>query len=124
VAPTEPPIQTEVPTEEPTEAPPEAGSVSFSEEVLPILTSRCRRCHGSDRVEDGIDLLSYEAVMAGGVNGPVVIPGDSAMSSLVQSIVSGDMPKRAPNLPATEIGTISTWVDEGALDNQLMGTIT
>jgi hypothetical protein len=61
--------------------------------------------------------MSYAAVMAGSENGPVVIPGDSVTSSLVQQIVSGEMPRRAPRLPPSEIETISTWVDEGALDN-------
>jgi hypothetical protein len=55
--------------------------------------------------------------MAGSENGPVVIPGDSVASILVQQIVSGEMPKRAPKLPPSEIETIATWVDEGALDN-------
>ncbi len=119
-----PPSPTALPTE--TEAPPSptdtptspaAASVSFSEDVQPILTSRCRRCHGGDGIEGGLDLLSYAGVMAGSENGSVVIPGDSAASSLVQQIVSGEMPRRAPKLPASEIETIATWVDEGALDN-------
>jgi hypothetical protein len=55
--------------------------------------------------------------MAGSENGPVVIPGDSVTSSLVQQIISGEMPRRAPRLPASEIETIATWVDEGAQDN-------
>jgi hypothetical protein len=61
--------------------------------------------------------MSYAGVMAGSEDGPVVVPGDLAASSLVQSIVSGEMPRRAPKLPASEIETIATWVDEGALDN-------
>ena len=61
--------------------------------------------------------MSYAGVMAGSENGPVVIPGDSGASSLVQQIVSGEMPRRAPRLPASEIETISNWVDEGALEN-------
>ena len=103
------------PTDTPLPLPP--TSVSFAAEVLPILTSRCQRCHGGERTEEELNLLSYAGVMAGSENGPVVLPGDSANSSLIQAIVSGEMPKRAPRLPASEIGTISNWVDEGALDN-------
>jgi hypothetical protein len=55
--------------------------------------------------------------MAGSDNGPVVIPGDASASSLVELIISGDMPRRAPKLPAAEIDIISAWVDAGALDN-------
>ena len=117
-SPTAPPTETEtppVPTDTPT-APAEA-SVSFSDDVLPILTSRCGRCHGGDGTEAGLNLLSYAGVMAGTENGPVVTPGDSVTSSLAQQIISGEMPRRAPRLPASEIETISTWVDEGAQDN-------
>jgi hypothetical protein len=126
-SPTDLPTETEIPpsptvlpteTESPTDTPsPPAASVSFSEDVLPILTSRCRRCHGGDGIEAGLDLLSYAGVMAGSENGPVVIPGDSATSLLVQQIISGEMPRRAPRLPNSEIEIIATWVDEGALDN-------
>jgi hypothetical protein len=117
-SPGEPPDQTETPTiPADTPAPPEVAGVSFSEDVLPILTSRCERCHGSGRLEAGLDLLSYDGVMAGSEDGPVVIPGSSATSRLVETIVSGEMPKRAPKLPAPEMETIADWVDEGALDN-------
>jgi hypothetical protein len=127
-APTEAPEATSGPTVLPTEtgalpsptdtpAPPGAGGTSFSGDVLPVLTSRCDRCHGGNRIEAGLDLLSYAGVMAGSEDGPVVIPGDSANSSLVQVIISGEMPRRAPRLPDSEIETVANWVDEGALDN-------
>lgn len=114
VAPTEtepPPSPTDTPT------PPGAATVSFSEDVLPLFRTRCERCHGDSRAEAGLNLLSYASVMAGSEDGPVVIPGSSATSYLVELIVAGEMPRRAPSLPPAEIETISTWVDEGALDN-------
>ncbi len=117
-SPTDTPVATEpppTPTETATSAPSEGPS--FSKEVLPVLTTRCQRCHGGDRTEAGLNLLSYQGVMAGSQNGPVVIPGSSATSPLVELIVSGKMPKRAPRLPETEIEIIRTWVDVGALDN-------
>jgi len=114
VAPTEtepPPSPTDTP------APPGAATVSFSDDVLPLFRTRCERCHGDSRAEAGLNLLSYASVMAGSEKGPVVIPGSSATSYLIELIVTGDMPRRAPSLPPAEIETIRTWVDEGALDN-------
>jgi hypothetical protein len=96
---------------------PAAADASFAAQILPILTSRCQRCHGGDRTENGLDLRIYSGIMAGSVNGPVVIPGSSATSRLAQVIVSGGMSMRAPGLPASEIETIARWVDQGALDN-------
>ncbi len=92
-------------------------AVSFSADVLPIFSERCQRCHGGTQAYRGIDLRSYDSVLAGSSSGPIVIPGSSATSRLVEVIVSGRMPQGAPKLPDTEIETITTWVDEGALDN-------
>jgi cytoskeletal protein RodZ len=108
---TEPPLTPTHTTEPP------AGGISFSAEVLPVLTTRCERCHGEQRAEAGLKLTSYADLMAGSAKGPVVVPGSATTSTLVELIVSGEMPRRSPRLPESEIQTISTWVDEGALDN-------
>jgi len=108
---TEPPLAPTHTTEPP------AGGISFSAEVLPVLTTRCERCHGEQRAEAGLKLTSYADLMAGSAKGPVVVPGSATTSTLVELIVSGEMPRRSPRLPESEIQTISTWVDEGALDN-------
>ena len=110
-------VSTAPPSPTDTPAPPGAATVSFSDDVLPLFRTRCERCHGDSRAEAGLNLLSYASVMAGSENGPVVIPGSSATSYLVELIVAGEMPRRAPSLPPIEIETIRTWVDEGALDN-------
>jgi hypothetical protein len=96
---------------------PTEAAVSFSGDVLPILSERCQRCHGGTQAYRGIDLRSYDSVLAGSSSGPIVIPGSSATSRLVEVIVSGRMPQGGPKLLDTEIETIKTWIDEGALDN-------
>jgi hypothetical protein len=103
----------------PTAAATPAGvtQVSFSGDVLPIFSTRCERCHGAQRAEAGLALISYADVLAGSGRGPVVIPGSAATSRLVEAIVSGEMPWGGPRLPDAEIQTISDWVDAGALDN-------
>jgi hypothetical protein len=62
-------------------------------------------------------LNTYENLMAGSENGPVVVPGDSAGSLLVDMISSGEMPKRGDKLTADEIQTISDWINAGAPNN-------
>ena len=111
-----------VPTPVPSVTPPpteeQAGSeLSFAQDVLPILESRCVQCHGSSRSEGDLLLNTYEAVMAGSSEGPVVVPGDAAHSLLVELIVSGRMPRRGPTLIPGEIEAITRWVDGGALEN-------
>lgn len=95
----------------------ESDQVSFVNVVLPILQNRCVKCHGGERTEEGLVLATYADVMAGSVNGPVIVPGNAEDSYLVEQIVSGDMPKRAPRLLPAEIRFITDWVNSGAPDN-------
>jgi uncharacterized membrane protein len=98
-----------------TEAP--AASVSFTKDVKPILVNSCNECHGGKQVKEGLDMRTYESLMAGSINGPVLIAGNSADSLLVQQVIKGKMPKRGPKLTTGQIQIISDWIDAGALNN-------
>ena len=113
-APTGAPVEV-APTEAPTEAP--AATVSFANDVLPILESRCVNCHGGDRIEKGLSLRNYDEVMAGSENGPVIVPGDPANSLLVELVTNQKMPKRGPKLTPPQVQTITEWVAAGAPNN-------
>jgi uncharacterized membrane protein len=113
LAPTEAPLQ--APTEAAAEAP--AATVSFINDVLPIIQSRCVRCHGEDRVEEGLLMRSYEEIMAGSDNGPVIVPGDVANSKLVELVAAQKMPKRGPKLTPPQVELITQWVAAGAPNN-------
>lgn len=128
-APTQAPIATEMPaaateaaptaTAAPTQAPeaPEApaAAVSFAADVQPLLDQRCLNCHGGkDGIKGGLSVKSYDDIMKGGDDGAAIIPGDADNSLLVQLIVEGEMPKRAPKLPQAEIDVIAAWVAAGA----------
>lgn len=109
---------TESPTQEqPTAEPAGAASISFANDILPILESRCVNCHGGERVEEGLLLRSYAELMAGSDNGPVIVPGDAENSLLVELVVSQKMPKRGPKLTPPQVQLIVDWVNQGALDN-------
>src|SRR5690349_5083339 len=113
VAPTEP-AATEAPATEPAAG---GATVSFANDVMPIIQSRCIGCHGGDRTEEGLDMKTYESLMAGSDNGPVVTPGDAANSLLVEMVATQKMPKRGPKLTPPQIQLITDWVNQGALDN-------
>ena len=95
----------------------QTGTVSFSADVLPILQSRCWNCHGGDDIEEGLDLTSFAAIMAGSDNGPVITPGDAANSLLAEQVVSNEMPKRGPKLTPPQVQIIVDWIKQGALNN-------
>ena len=100
--------------------PTDAGrpSPSFQDDILPILTNRCAfaGCHVA-RGPDGVDLRTYDAVMAGGHDGAIVIAGNARRSELVEEIVEGEMPPDGPPLPAAQIQLIIDWINEGAKNN-------
>lgn len=108
---------TEAPVEPPTAEPAASTGVSFANDIIPILQSRCLNCHGGDRVEEGLIVKSYTDIMAGSDNGPVLIPGDANGSLLVELVVNKEMPKRGPKLTPPQTQLIVDWVNQGALDN-------
>jgi hypothetical protein len=128
-----PAVSTEAPTSAPaaatdTSAPavedtPTAGttaggaSVSFATAILPMLQSRCVNCHGGQRTEHELNLNSYDGVMAGSENGPVVTPGDAANSPLAEMVANGKMPKRGPKLTPDQVQLIVDWINQGGLNN-------
>lgn len=100
-------------------------NVGFKKDVQPILNKYCAECHlakGEGVEKSGFQVVSYESVMKGTKLGPVVVPGDSASSSLYR-LVSGkvhksiQMPHGKNPLTAAEIATIEHWIDQGAKNN-------
>jgi mono/diheme cytochrome c family protein len=104
------PTNTTVPATQP-------STVSFANDIQPLLKSRCGNCHGGNKTEEGLNLLSYASVITGSNNGPVVIAGLADKSLLVDQIVSQEMPKRGPKLTPPQIQLIIDWINQGALDN-------
>lgn len=96
------------------------GEPSFRADVLPILVAGgCANCHGDD---GGLAVTSVRALLAGGDNGPAVVPGHADSSGLVRAIVADSpfgprMPPEGPPLAQGSIDTIRAWIDAGAKEN-------
>lgn len=112
---------TEIPsvpaTEAPTQAAETSAGISFANDVAPIFEASCNKCHGIEEVKEGLDLTTYEGVMAGSFNGAVVVPGNANESYLVQQVAEGEMPKRGLGLTDQQIQIIADWVNQGAQNN-------
>ena len=94
-----------------------AREVSYARDVRPILESRCASCHTGEFVSEGLDMNTYDSLMKGSENGPVIVPGNARDSLLVEKITEGKMPKRGPKLTPTQIQIITDWIDAGAPNN-------
>ena len=94
-----------------------ASEVSYARDVRPILESRCASCHMGELVSEGLDMNTYDSLMKGSENGPVIVPGNARDSLLVEKITEGKMPKRGPKLTPAQIQIITDWIDAGAPNN-------
>jgi hypothetical protein len=102
-----------------------AEKVSFSADVMPILAENCLDCHqegGAGYAASGFSVASYDDVMKGTRNGPVVEAGYSYASTLQVLVQHGAdpsiaMPQQARKLRPGEIQVIGDWIDQGALNN-------
>jgi mono/diheme cytochrome c family protein len=96
-----------------------APNVEFVRDVRPILQSHCHECHGSERQKSGLRLDIREAAMKGGeFHIPTIVPGNADASNLIRFVRGDDkemrMPKKGDALSASEIATLTAWVNQGA----------
>jgi hypothetical protein len=94
-----------------------ASGVSFSKDILPLFQSTCVSCHGGALTSRGLDLTSYDNVMAGSQNGPVIVAGKADGSLLIQLVKSGTMPKNGSPLTSAQIKLLVDWINAGAKNN-------
>ena len=88
----------------------------FEREIRPIFVEHCQKCHGQSKQMAGLRLDSRKAALAGGGNGPVLLPGKPADSRLVQMLKPAAEKRMPPKVPLTDkqIGLIEDWVRAGA----------
>ncbi|GIU12482.1 MULTISPECIES: c-type cytochrome domain-containing protein [unclassified Shewanella] len=109
-------------------------NISFKHQVLPIFQASCIECHsdtGEGSVRTGLVLDSYASLMRGTKNGPVIVAGSPASSTLYLAIdhqldTSIQMPPHHDDhlsqgeskpLTSEQIKVIKEWIEEGAQDN-------
>jgi WD40 repeat protein len=103
-------------------APPSWGD-DFRERVAPLLNKNCVACHNAKNAEGGLNLESYEPLLAGGDSGDAVVAGDADSSELIARVLATDdsvMPPDdngvgAERLTAEEAAVIAQWINGGAL---------
>jgi mono/diheme cytochrome c family protein len=94
----------------------EATSPDWAD-VSAIFEERCVMCHSAVAgASKGLRLDDYDAVLAGGDDGPVLLPGDAAGSELMRRL-RGERTPRMPflsrPLPEDQIALIEAWIVTG-----------
>lgn len=93
------------------------GLIDYDTQVHAIIADHCLMCHSAALRSGGLNLETYEGLMAGGRTGPAVVPGHGRESLIVQHLtgeVLPQMPNGMPPLPDADIATIRAWIDQGA----------
>jgi hypothetical protein len=95
-------------------------TVSFSRDVLPILSENCLLCHGPDSKARKADLRLDQQASALRTKDPIIVPGKSGDSELIRRVESDDAeevmppPKSGHKLRPQQKETLRRWVDQGA----------
>jgi Protein of unknown function (DUF1553)/Protein of unknown function (DUF1549)/Planctomycete cytochrome C len=93
------------------------SSVSFLDDVRPILVQNCLACHGADEDARQADLRLDQPVTA---PPSAIVPGDPAASDVIQRIMSDDPDLKMPPddsgraITPAEIDVLRRWISEGA----------
>ena len=94
-------------------------SVSFNEDIRPILNQHCVQCHGGVKRNAGLSLLFRQTALEELESGEkAIVPGKPNQSELYRRIIHEHpekrMPLDAPSLTEKEVNLLKTWIEEGA----------
>jgi uncharacterized membrane protein len=91
----------------------------YDDIIHPIIRTRCQSCHNYDRTEGDLLLISYDHILAGGENGPVISGNSAVESELFRRLILPDrdedrMPPRGRRqLTNDQIKLIEWWIETG-----------
>jgi uncharacterized membrane protein len=97
-----------------------AANSFYARQINPILDANCVNCHGQAKSHGGLRMDSYDLLMNGGKDGPVIVAGQPEKSLLLERVTLPPdhkqfMPAEGkPPLRAEEIAFIKAWIQQGA----------
>jgi uncharacterized membrane protein len=92
----------------------------FDDIIYPIMDARCVSCHNEDKRKGDLMMHTQEALMKGGENGPIFIPGDASASGMIERIHlpqnhDDHMPPDGKSqLTDEQVDLLTWWVEQGA----------
>jgi hypothetical protein len=99
-------------------------NVYFTNDILPLFISNCAKsgCHDATTHREGIILNSYQNIISTGD----VRPHDPSHGKILEVITTTETddimpPPPASHLTPSQINMITTWINQGALNNSCSG---
>ncbi len=99
------PIPTAIPT--PTKSSDQELIASWTGGVGDLFQERCGQCHGETAI-GGLNVTSYESILAESNSGQTILPGDAQNSMLVEMQAAGDHPGQ---FSGAELALILEWIN-------------
>jgi hypothetical protein len=95
------------------------GSVSFINDVAPILKENCFACHDAKKKKGKLEMTTYENFRKGGTKDDPVTPGKPKESTIIDLLTSTGPERMPPKdngdpLPKEKIAVIAKWIEQGA----------
>ncbi|MDH3890655.1 MAG: hypothetical protein OEV49_06190 [candidate division Zixibacteria bacterium] len=99
---------------------PSARTMYYAD-VRHILDVKCATtaCHAGSKPAVGLNMESYEDILAGSENGPVVVPGNAEASLLYRTMVGTSAPAMPidDTLPRQLSDSIGSWIRDGLFES-------
>jgi uncharacterized membrane protein len=101
----------------------------FSALIQPILRRRCSACHGPEKHKGDLSVESYETLLKGGKEGPVLIAGKALDSPMIHRVLlplndDDHMPPDGKPQPTlAEIAVLQWWIERGAPVDKTVGDL-
>ena len=100
-------------------AQPSQPTVSFKQDIAPILIAKCLTCHDAEKPKGKYQLHTFERLLKPGASEEkVVVSGKPEASNLYKLLIEKDpdnrMPQKDDALPASQIALFKRWIQEGA----------
>ncbi len=93
--------------------------VDFKQDVFPLLKKHCFECHKGANPDSGYRLDVRSEVLGYSTGDPLLVPGKSLESKLIEHVAAKDLEKRMPPdgegkaLSDKEIALLMAWIDQG-----------
>ncbi len=85
-------------------------SMSYSTNIVPILTNYCLSCHSASANQGGVNMEGYNQVKT-------YVSNNKFLQSIRHDNGVSQMPKNADKLDSCTIAKVAAWIDQGALNN-------
>ncbi len=102
---------------------------AFIDVIKPVLATTCLDCHGPEKSKGGLRLDTYELLIKGGSDGPVVntnAPEESELLRRINLPPTDDKhmpPAGRPPLTADQITVLTWWIKEKAPEKQTLAEL-